>query len=409
MNAKDFCNIILAVFIEQDKIDSELLHSEENQYFLNHINQFLTEEIDEHRKMTMVSILFEGFYRHLGDSPLKNQLVALRANRWGTHFGTPTVPFLLSYKSNIENTKQLFDNFSIKNEAHLPWNLANLANFIIDRENNVLVDPQCIASVFAPQQREVMGLFTKTHNPFGGFTTVPCDPVSQRFIEHAATAAQHGGKVLEIGAAFGAATLEAIAKGATVFCNDIDPENLAVVRKRLLEVDFDEADSATGDSNKLVLIPGSLPNELSGLPERFFDAILICRVLHFFTGAKIEESLLLLSKLLAPKGKIYIVCETPYLKNWQRFLPEFQNRIERNIEWPGEITNPAEFESSGRAASLPKFVHWITKEVLERSLSRNGFDIEHSDYINRAGQFPEDLLLPEHGKESVGAIGILRR
>ena len=41
--------------------------------------------------------------------------------------------------------------------------------------------------------------------------------------------------MLEIGAAFGAATLEAIAKGATVFCNDIDPENLAVVTKTFLE------------------------------------------------------------------------------------------------------------------------------------------------------------------------------
>ena len=76
------------------------------------------------------------------------------------------------------------------------------------------------------------------------------------------------------------------------------------------------------------MIPGELPDELIGLPEKFFDAILICRVLHFFTGAKIEESLALLSKLLAPGGKIYIVCETPYLKNWQRFIPEFNKRVE---------------------------------------------------------------------------------
>ena len=219
--------------------------------------------------------------------------------------------------------------------------------------------------------------------------------------------AEQGGKVLEIGAAFGAATLEALAKGATVFCNDIDAENLAVVRQRFIESTDDKSESITGDNSKLVLVPGELPNELIGLPEKYFDAILICRVLHFFSGAKIEESLALLSKLLTPKGKIYIVCETPFLKNWQRFIPEFNRRVEDHEEWPGEITEPATYESSGRANSLPKFVHWITKEVLDRSLVRAGFSVEHSEYINRQGQFPEDLLLPEYGKESIGAIGMV--
>ena len=198
--------------------------------------------------------------------------------------------------------------------------------------------------------------------------------------------------------------MEALAAGVTVFCNDIDPDNLAVVRQRFMESTDDPSESLTGDSNKLVLIPGELPNELMGLPEKQFDAILICRVLHFFSGAKIEESLALLSKLLAPKGKIYIVCETPFLKNWQRFIPEFNKRVENDEEWPGEITEPAKYESSGRANSLPKFVHWITREVLERSLKRAGFSVEHSAYIDRSGQFPDDLL--EDGRESVGAIGM---
>jgi SAM-dependent methyltransferase len=239
----------------------------------------------------------------------------------------------------------------------------------------------------------------------GGFTTAACDPFSQRFIEQAAQLAKSGGKVLEIGAAFGTATLEALAKGATVFCNDINPENLAVVQKRFQEINQENIDKA---DTKLVLIPGEFPSELTALPNKFFNAILICRVLHFFTGRKIEESLALISKLLTSGGKIYIVCETPYLKNWQRFIPEFHKRLENKVEWPGEITDPANYESSGRAASLPKFVHWITKEVLERSLLRAGFIVENCSYINRAGQFPEDLLLPDYEKESVGAIGIWR-
>nr|WP_248295683.1 class I SAM-dependent methyltransferase [Legionella pneumophila] len=359
--------------------------------------------------MTQATILFEGFYRHLSNESLKNDFQIIRAKRWERHFGTPTITFLLSFKTQIDQTTKLFNELTLKTEPpiELPWNISKIDGFSIDLDNNIVTDPKSVSRVEAPSSRESTGIFTKTHNPFGGFTTTPCDPVSQRFIEHAALSAKQGGKVLEIGAAFGAATLEAIAKGATVFCNDIDPENLAVVRQRFLETTEDSSESLTGDSSKLVLVPGELPNELIGLPEKHFDAILICRVLHFFTGSKIEESLALLAKLLAPKGKIYIVCETPFLRNWQRFIPEFNRRIEDNEEWPGEITEPAKYESSGRASSLPKFVHWITKEVLDRSLVKAGFSVEHSEYINRIGQFPEDLLLPEYGKESIGAIGMM--
>ena len=80
-------------------------------------------------------------------------------------------------------------------------------------------------------------------------------------------------------------------------------------------------------------------------------------------------------------------------------------RIEQGVEWPGEISNTDEFDRSGRAASTSRFIYWVTKEVLERSLVRAGLDVEHAAYINRAGQFPEDLLRPEEGKESIGAIG----
>lgn len=409
MHFSDFCKAIKTDFGKHSAIAPMVLQIETNQYFLAALDKLVKMDADEALKMTCASILFEGFYRHLSDQGLKTALVTLRAQRWDQHFGTPTVPFLLSYKHQIDATKLLFDTLAGSREVACdasPWLVKIEPGFGIDKDNDVIADPTSISRVVAPERREVMGLFTKTHNPFGGFTTAPCDPVSQRFIEQAAVVAARGGKVLEIGAAFGAATLEALAKGVTVFCNDIDPENLAVVRKRFMETAPDQAGSITGDSSKLVLVPGELPQELLALPEQSFDAILICRVLHFFTGAKIEGSLALLSRLLASGGKIYIICETPFLKNWQRFIPEFQSRVARGEEWPGEITNPADYESSGRVASLPKFVHWITKEVLERCLSRAGLGVEHAAYINRAGQFPDDLLLPEYGQESIGAIGV---
>ncbi|MGX8726494.1 class I SAM-dependent methyltransferase [Legionella pneumophila] len=407
MEFLDFCNAIQEII---EKSNNTHGCSEKSLTLLSELDKIIkNKEVNKSLCMTQATILFEGFYRHLGSESLKKDFQVLRAKRWEHHFGTPTITFLLSFKTQIDQTTKLFDEHTlvVAPFMELPWSIPKMDEYSIDPDNNIVTDPKSVTRIEAPSSREITGIFTKTHNPFGGFTTTPCDPVSQQFIEHAALSAKHGGKVLEIGAAFGAATLEAIAKGATVFCNDIDPENLAVVRQRFLETTDDSCDSLTGDSSKLVLVPGELPNELIGLPEKHFDAILICRVLHFFTGSKIEESLALLAKLLAPKGKIYIVCETPFLRNWQCFIPEFNRRIEENEEWPGEITEPAKYESSGRASSLPKFVHWITKEVLDRTLIKAGFSVEHSEYINRSGQFPEDLLLPEYGKESVGAIGLM--
>lgn len=404
MEFLDFCKAI------QEIVEKSHKSSEKSLILLSELDKIIkSSEIIKSLCMTQATILFEGFYRHLDSESLKKDFQVLRAKRWEHHFGTPTITFLLSFKTQIDQTTKLFDEHTLGAEPplELPWSISKIDGFGIDLDNNIVTDPKSVVRVAAPSSREITGIFTKTHNPFGGFTTSPCDPVSQQFIEHAALSAKNGGTVLEIGAAFGAATLEAIANGATVFCNDIDPENLAVVRQRFLETTEESSDSLTGDSSKLVLVPGELPKELIGLPEKHFDAILICRVLHFFSGSKIEESLALLAKLLAPKGKIYIVCETPFLRNWQRFLPEFNRRVEDNEEWPGEITEPAKYESSGRASSLPKFVHWITKEVLDRSLIKAGFSVEHSEYINRSGQFPEDLLLPEYGKESIGAIGMM--
>ena len=52
--------------------------------------------------MTRATLLFEGFYRYLSASRLKTELQVLRAQRWAHHFGTPTVTFLLSFKTQID-------------------------------------------------------------------------------------------------------------------------------------------------------------------------------------------------------------------------------------------------------------------------------------------------------------------
>ena len=372
--------------------------------FLNSLKNIYLSQEENILKITKMTILFEGFYNFLLPiSTLKKKMTQLRIERWENHFGTPTVTFLISYQEQINNIAKQFQ------ELNLPSiqieGIQNLRDpHSIDQNNNVIINLKKMNQVMIPDEKEKTGQFVKTHNPSGGFTTAPCDEYSKRFIEYAVKIAKKGGKVLEIGAAFGAASLDALAKGATVFCNDINAENLAVIHHRYRQEIPSELQTVTGDTHHLALIPGSFPEELSGLPKESFDAILVCRVLHFFPGKKIEESLQLFSKLLKPGGKLFIICETPFLKNWQKFIPEYETRSKAGIEWPGEITNPNEFESSGRAATLPPLVHWITKDILNRSLKKTNFEILKSSYINRSGQFPNDLIFD--GKESVGAEAI---
>lgn len=377
--------------------------SEAYNIFLTFLNELNSAHLDSNAKMTSMSILFEGFYRSLENyEALKKHLSSIRLERWGNHYGTPTITFLLTYQSQIEKTCHIFSSKLSEKTESKPWEIIKNESLTVDQHNSVLVDETSPSKVAMPSEEEKTGQFLKTHNPSGGFTTTPCDPVSQKFIEYASEIAGKDGTVLEIGAAFGAASLKALANGAKVFCNDIDASNLAVIRNRYIQTITNSQHSVTADDSKLILVPGAFPEELAGLPMNFFDAILICRVMHFFTGEQIEKSLEQLSTHLKPGGKLFIVCETPYLKNWQRFIPEYDKRVSEGIKWPGEISNPADYESSGRAASLPKFVHWITKEILEKSLTQLKYGVEHLSYIDRSGQFPKDLLLD--GRESIGAV-----
>ena len=63
------------------------------------------------------------------------------------------------------------------------------------------------------------------------------------------------------------------------------------------------------------------------------------------------------------------------------------------MKWPGEITDSTYYTQAGWMPPLPKFVHWITKEVLNRFLVKAKFRVEHLSYINRSGQFPDYLIM----------------
>ena len=93
-------------------------------------------------------------------------------------------------------------------------------------------------------------------------TTMANDRFTSEYIDTSARSAQSGGKVLEVGSAFGIVTLQALKVGATIVANDLDPRALAALVNQHNQ----------NQIGNLVAVPGRFPGELH-LPKNHFDAI----------------------------------------------------------------------------------------------------------------------------------------
>lgn len=376
------------------------LNNIQYQYLKNWFQYITNDQNSIQYKFTDITILLESFYQFSKSSNfIKTDLLALRLERWQNHFGVPTLKFLISFSKLIEKNISNLINMEIKVPSTLKTLKSRLAE---DEINGVLVNDYQLLPVTMPKENEKKGELLLTHNPIGGFTTAPNDPYTISFIDEVISSTK-ALNILEIGAAFGVVSLELLSPNVTNYCNDIEASNLAVIHNRY-NLKYNANSEISGDYKDTIFLPGAFPEELTFLPCDYFDAILISRVLHFFSGEQIVKSLNLLKKLLRRKGKLFIICETPYMKNWSSFIEIYKRRVLEGCEWPGEIREPNVFETSGRAKNLPHLVHWFTPEVLNNALTQVGFKIEKSSFFSREGQFPDDLLLD--GRESVGIIAI---
>jgi len=104
-----------------------------------------------------------------------------------------------------------------------------------------------------------------TDNAMGVMTEEP-SPAGEAFI---ALAARAGRPLLEVGAAYGNATLPALRAGGTVIANDLSASELGVL-----------ASAASGEDRKrLVLMPARFPDEVH-LGDESLSGVLAAEVLH---------------------------------------------------------------------------------------------------------------------------------
>jgi hypothetical protein len=229
--------------------------------------------------------------------------------------------------------------------------------------------------------------FIKTLNNMG-YMTSTLDPYSRQFVDFALIAP---GPALDVGAAYGVATLAALKAGAHILANDIEPRHLEILSRT----------ASAEDRERLTLKPGAYPERLN-LEPHSLGAALVCRVLHFFDGPAIERAAASLFLWLKPGGKVFVVAETPYLRNFRTFIPIYEERKKAGDPWPGYVSDVMAIAPE-RGKSLPPRIHFLDPEVLSRVFSAAGFRIEKAATIPRP-DFPSDLQWD--GRESVGLIAV---
>lgn len=213
-----------------------------------------------------------------------------------------------------------------------------------------------------------------------GWSSNQLNALSQLFVDHCRNVSL---PVLDIGAAYGVATLAALEAGATVIANDLDASHLA---------DLDP-------HPRLRIFPGRFPD--FDLPEESLSAVHASNVLHFLDGAAITLGALKLSKWLAPGGRVFVHAGTPYQQPFSRFIPQYEERVAAGDPWPGYVPDTTQISSHRRLSQIPRAIHLLDPQVLSRVFESAGLTLERVWFYRR-----HDLPRSMHhdGREGVALI-----
>jgi chorismate-pyruvate lyase len=198
--------------------------------------------------------------------------------------------------------------------------------------------------------------------------------------------------VMDIGAAYGVATLPALLHGAHVIAVDLDDTHLRVLQES---------------------VDPSLHSRLHTFRKRFPDfdmrsesvgAVYMSQVLPFLTGSEIEEGARKIHDWLIPGGEVFIVNFTPYIGHVSSFIPLYEARKKQGKRWAGYIEDLSRFSDQPEIfEQLPNQIHHIDADDLRWAFEKAGFVIKEIRYFGEEeGPLPSGLRLD--GRERVGMI-----
>jgi SAM-dependent methyltransferase len=224
-----------------------------------------------------------------------------------------------------------------------------------------------------------------------GFMFRNRDAYAEEFIQMAGSIPD---PVLDLGCAYGVATIPALEAGATVVAADMEQQHLDILQEKVPEA----------LRRNLTCKTGKLP-EIDFEPEQF-GAILCSRVIHFLTGEDVDASIAKIYRWLKPGGKFFLVADTPY-GIWRGAVPKFEEGKRNGERWPGYIVGLHNYIASPVGAQKPiekpPFMNLLDVDLLKRILAEAGFRIERATFIDRSDFRGLGRM---DGRENVGALAI---
>lgn len=205
-------------------------------------------------------------------------------------------------------------------------------------------------------------------------------------------AAKSSKPVMDIGAAFGVASLPALLTGAKVIAVDIEEKHLLSIANSV-DVPL---------RNQLITLREKFPH-FDLLPESL-SAVYMSQVLPFLTGAEIETGIQKLYDWLVPGGEAFVVSFTPYIEHVRSFIPIYEERKSRGIRWSGQIDDLSSFSSHPHIyQNLPNQIHHIDLDDLVWVFEKTGFKVKEARYFGEEeGPLPDGIRMD--GRERVGLI-----
>lgn len=225
-----------------------------------------------------------------------------------------------------------------------------------------------------------------TRNKTGWTSNVP-NELSQLFIAYSASTTQ---PVLDIGAAFGVATIPALAAGATVLANDSDPDHLAAL----------EGLTPPRLRPRLRLLPGRFPHDLD-LPAQSLAAVHASNILHFLTSDELVAGFQKIAAWLAPGGRLFVQAGTPYQQPFAALVPLYEARVAAGNPWPGWVEDARAISTHKKLSQIPRSLHLLDELVLRRLATSADLQIERL-WTYRRHDLPRSMHLD--GREGVGLV-----
>lgn len=208
-----------------------------------------------------------------------------------------------------------------------------------------------------------------------GIMTEELSPAAEAFVSMAATA---GRPLLDIGAAYGNATLPALEAGSTVIANDLSETQLAILVKS----------APAAHLPRLIPVPARFPDALP-LAAGSLDGILCAQMLHFLDGPTVERAFAAMHRWLAAGRSIYVVVITPNLGYFRPSRDIYEERTRNGDPWPG-IFDPKPFHPPRWWPQLPDLIHLFEKDPLRKLAEGAGFRVDSLEYFCYR-KFPDHL------------------